>query len=166
MLKPFVVISPLVLSALIAAPFSGRLMQQATGGAPPPHTGSSVQNPVKPTAESQAHARKLYKQECEMCHGTDGSGKTDLAKDMQLKLADWADPNTLGSRSDGEIFDIIRKGTDKMPAEAPDRAKNDDVWNLVIYIRALAKKQPVPVAAPAEGAPAAPADAPAVPPAK
>jgi mono/diheme cytochrome c family protein len=103
--------------------------------------------------------------ECEMCHGADGSGKTDLAKDMQLKLADWGDPATLGSRSDGEIFDIIRKGTDKMPAEAPDRAKNDDVWNLVIYIRALAKKLPVPDAAPAN-APAAPVvDAPAAPPA-
>jgi len=160
--RSFLFFSPLVLSALIAAPFSGRMLQQATGGAPP-HTGSSVQNPVKPTTESQLRAKKLYKMECEMCHGADGSGKTDLAKDMQLKLADWGDPNTLGSRSDGEIFDIIRKGTDKMPAEAPDRAKNDDVWNLVIYIRALAKKLPPPDAAPAPAAPAT--DAPATPPA-
>jgi hypothetical protein len=45
-----------------------------------------------------------------------------------------------------------------MPPEADDRAKDDDVWALVAYIRAFSKGQssaPAPAdAAPASGAPA------------
>jgi mono/diheme cytochrome c family protein len=81
----------------------------------------------------------MYTFDCEMCHGANGSGKTDLAKDMQLTLTDWSDPKTLAGKSDGDIFDIIRKGKGKMPPEEAARAKDDDVWNLVIYIRALSK---------------------------
>jgi len=34
---------------------------------------------------------------------------------------------------------MIRTGKDKMPPEDPARAKDDDVWNLVIYIRSFSK---------------------------
>jgi hypothetical protein len=68
--------------------------------------------------------------------------------------------------SDQQLFDAIRKGKgDKMPPEDPGRAKDVDVWNLIIYIRAFSKGQP---AAPAPAAPApsaAPATAPAAAPA-
>jgi hypothetical protein len=40
---------------------------------------------------------------------------------------------------DSEIFDVIRKGKDKMPPEEAARAKDDDVWNIIIYIRGLSK---------------------------
>ena len=93
-----------------------------------------------------------------MCHGDSGDGKTDLAKDMQLTLGDWTDPKTLASMSDQQLFDLIRKGKDKMPPEDASRAKNDEIWNLIIYIRAMPKSQPAaaPASAPA-AAPAAPA---------
>jgi len=74
-----------------------------------------------------------------MCHAANGNGKTDLAKDMSLTMADWSDPKVLAGQSDGDLFDIIRKGKGKMPPEETARAKDDDVWNLVIYIRGLAK---------------------------
>ncbi|HEY1159712.1 MAG TPA: cytochrome c [Terracidiphilus sp.] len=110
-------------------------------------------NPVKPTAASQEKAKKLYGMDCAICHGENGSGKTDLAKDMQLTLADWTDPKSLASKSDQELFDMIRKGKDKMPPEDASRAKNDDVWNLIIYLRGFSKGQPA-------AAPPAPADKP------
>jgi cytochrome c5 len=105
----------------------------------PAAPSSTVKNPVKATADSQAKAKKMYGFDCEMCHGATGNGKTDLAKDMSLVLVDWTDPKVLSTKSDGDLFDIIRKGKDKMPPEDPARAKDDDVWNLVIYIRGLAK---------------------------
>jgi mono/diheme cytochrome c family protein len=95
---------------------------------------------VKPTAESQAKAKKLYEVDCAMCHGDNGNGKTDLASGMQLKLTDWTNPNTLEGKQDQELFTVIRNGKDKMPPEAEGRAKNDEVWNLVIYIRSMSKK--------------------------
>lgn len=141
MLKPFLVLSALALSVLALKPASAAAQDN---------------NPVKPTAASQERAKKLFAQDCAMCHGDHGDGKTDLAKDMQLTMLDWADGKTLPAMSDKQVFEIIRKGKDKMPAEDAARAKDDEVWNLVIYIRALAKRQPAPTA-PAADAPAAPA---------
>jgi cytochrome c len=152
MLKPFLVLSAVVLSVIALGPISALSAAQDA-------------NPVKPTAASQEKAKKLYGEDCSMCHGDNGSGKTDLAKDMQLTMMDWADAKTLPGMSDKQIFEAIRKGKGKMPAEDPARAKDDDVWNLVIYIRALAKSQPAPAApatpaaAPAATAPAAAAPA-------
>jgi cytochrome c5 len=104
-----------------------------------PAPSSTVRNPVKATADSQAKAKKMYGFDCEMCHAANGNGKTDLAKDMGMTLTDWTDPKVLSAKSDGDLFDIIRKGKDKMPPEEAARAKDDDVWNLVIYVRGLAK---------------------------
>jgi cytochrome c len=99
-------------------------------------------NPVKPTPASQAKAKKFYAMDCAMCHGDNGNGKSDLATSMQLTLTDWTDPKTLAAKSDKELFDMIRVGKDKMPPEDAGRAKDEDVWNLVIYIRGLSKNQP------------------------
>ena len=97
-------------------------------------------NPVKPTTESQARAKEIFNIDCAMCHGANGNGKTDLANDMQLSLKDWTDPATLGSKTDGQIFDIIRNGIDKMPPESMGRASDDVVWNIVLYVRSVSKK--------------------------
>jgi cytochrome c5 len=106
---------------------------------------------VKPTAASQEKAKKISGVACEICHGDSGDGKTDLAKDMQLTLADWTDPKSLAGKSDKELFEMIRNGKDKMPPEGDGRAKNDEVWNLIIYIRNMSKGQPA-AAAPADAA--------------
>jgi mono/diheme cytochrome c family protein len=115
-------------------------------------------NPVRPTGVSQEKAKKMYAVDCAVCHGETGDGKTDLAKDMAMAVPDWTDPKTLGSKSDQELFDIIRKGKDKMPPEDAGRAKDAEVWGLVTYIRVLSKNHTAAPAAPVEpAAPAAPA---------
>jgi mono/diheme cytochrome c family protein len=114
-----------------------------------PTPATPVKNPVKPTAESQAHAKSLYQIDCAICHGDNGNGKTDVAKSQNFQMADWTDPKTLAGKQDWELFNIIRtgKGTG-MPAEPDGRAKDTDVWNLIIYIRTFSKGQPAPAAAP------------------
>lgn len=96
---------------------------------------ASKANPVKPTPESLAKAKKTYKLDCAMCHGENGDGKGDVAADMK-NVTDFTKAN---SKTDGELFAIIQKGKGDMPPEGP-RAKTDDIWNLVNYIRAFAKK--------------------------
>jgi mono/diheme cytochrome c family protein len=148
MLKPLLFVSAVVLFGIAVSSASGPTPQEAA-----PATASGQKNPVKPTEKSQARAKELYTMDCAVCHGDNGNGKTDLAKDMQLTLDDWTDPKTLAAKSDGELFNIIRNGKDKMPPEDLGRAKDDEVWNLVIYIRDLSKGQPAaapaPTAAPA-----------------
>jgi mono/diheme cytochrome c family protein len=96
-------------------------------------------NPVKPTAESIERGKRRWSYDCAMCHGADGSGKGDLAADMKLQLADYRDPKSLKDRTDGELFYIIKNGKGQMPDEG-GRAKPDQIWDLVNYIRSLAKK--------------------------
>lgn len=149
MLKPFLLLSAAVL--FVIAPASTPTL--AFGGSP---QATPTTNPMKPTTANQEKAKKLYAMDCALCHGDNGNGKTDLATSMNVTLADWTDPKSLAAMSDQQLFDIIRKGKgDKMPAEDAGRAKNDDLWNLITYIRAFSKNQP---AAPAPAAPA-PADA-------
>ena len=95
-------------------------------------------NPVKSSPESLARAKKWWALDCAMCHGTSGDGKGTLAADMKLKLVDFTDPATLKDRSDGEIFYIIRSGHQDMPPEG-DRIKPEENWDLVNYVRSLAK---------------------------
>jgi mono/diheme cytochrome c family protein len=146
MLKPFVLLSAVVLFVITPAPTP----TLAAGGRPQDN------NPAKSTASSREKAKKLYAVDCAMCHADNGNGKTDLSTSMQLTLLDWTDPKSLASKPDKELFDVIRKGKgEKMPSEDESRAKDDDVRALIAYIRGFSKGQP---SAPAP-APPAPADA-------
>lgn len=106
---------------------------------PMPADAATLVNPVKSTPESQAHAKMVYGMDCAMCHGTKGDGKGDLVADMHLTMKDLTNPATLKDMSDGQIFYIIKNGKGQMPAEG-DRAKDEGIWNLVLYVRSLEKK--------------------------
>jgi mono/diheme cytochrome c family protein len=95
-------------------------------------------NPIKPTPENLADAKKFFGYDCAMCHGAAGDGKGDLAASMGLKMSDWRDSSVITAMSDGEIFDVIVKGKGKMTGEG-DRASNEKVWELVNYLRSFAK---------------------------
>jgi mono/diheme cytochrome c family protein len=104
-----------------------------------PADAKTLVNPVKPTADSQEHARKVYGYDCAMCHGEKGDGKGDVVADLKLTLKDYTDPASLKDLTDGEIFYIIKNGKGKMPGEG-ERSKPDDLWNMVIYVRSFSKK--------------------------
>jgi mono/diheme cytochrome c family protein len=105
-----------------------------------PAEAAKVPNPVRSSPESLARAKKWWKLDCEMCHGADGNGKGDVAVSEKYQLADLTDPATLKDHTDGEIFYIIKKGVPNMPPEG-DRAKTEGTWDLVNYVRSLAKKK-------------------------
>jgi mono/diheme cytochrome c family protein len=134
MLKPVLVL--LTLMSFLLAP-----QQPAATPAPSnvPADAAHAVNPVKPTPESQAHAKKMYGYDCAICHGVNGDGKGDIAGEMKPPLKNYTDPAALKDMSDGELFYIIKNGKGQMPPEG-DRAKPDDLWNMVILVRSFAKK--------------------------
>lgn len=138
MLKPFLLVLAVALFAI--AP-SASLVASAQGAS----AKTKVSN------DTQTKAKKLYAIDCALCHGATGDGKTDLAKDMQLSMIDWTDPKTLAAIQDEDLFKTIRNGKGKMPAEDAGRAKDDEVWNLIVYIRSFSKNAPAeaPAATPA-----------------
>ncbi len=101
---------------------------------------AAKKNPVPPTQEGLAEARKLYGYNCAMCHGKTGDGKGDLAADMKLELHDWRDASSLEKVTDGELFWIISNGKGKMPGEG-DRSSAKLRWNFVNLVRSFVKKE-------------------------
>ena len=97
-------------------------------------------NPVTPTAEGMAEARKLFGYHCAMCHGKEGDGKGDLAVEMKLALHDWRDASTIEKMTDGELFWIISNGKGKMLGGEGDRTPEKMRWNLVNLVRSFGKK--------------------------
>ena len=132
MLKLLIVLPAALLFALLP-------QEPPPADKPMPADAATLTNPVKPTQESQAHAKMMFGIDCAMCHGANGNGKGDLVEDMHLSMKDLTDPDALKGMPDGELFYLIKNGKGKMPGEG-DRAKDDDIWNLVIYVRGLAKK--------------------------
>ena len=134
-MKPFLFLPALMFAGAAAAP------QQATQPAPStalvvPADIASKANPIKPDAESLARAKKIYGYECALCHGDNGGGDGDLAKNMKTKMADFRDPAALKGRTDGELYYIINHGMGEMEGEGA-RVKPDDTWGLVNYVRSF-----------------------------
>lgn len=105
-----------------------------------PVEAAKKENPVKSSPESLARAKKWWTLDCEMCHGKNGDGKGETAKEMKLTMMDFTEAARLKDRTDGEIFYIIKNGHNDMPAEGP-RIKTEENWDLVNYVRSLAKKK-------------------------
>ena len=110
-----------------------------TPAASPPPAPVKKENPVKSSPEVLAAAKKVFGYDCAMCHGDSGNGKGDLVESMSLKMKDWHDPAVLTGLSDGDIYDLIVKGKDKMVGEG-DRLAPAKVWGLVHYVRTFSKK--------------------------
>ena len=135
MLNRFILTTSVLLMVLLAASAQQNAQPPAEYKIPP--EAASQPNPVKPSSESLAKGKKVYGYDCAVCHGKDGDGKGDM--DMK-NVSDFTDPATLKSRTDGELFYIIKKGKGEMPPEG-DRGKSEDIWNLVNYVRSMAKKK-------------------------
>lgn len=133
MMKPILLISAGILFASIAMPVPP---------AAPQNTATGAKALTAPTPEAQARAKKIYQRDCAMCHGDTGDGQTDMAKEMVLKLADWTDPKSLANKSDRDLFAVIRSGKGKMLQEDEDRASDEEVRNIILYIRGFSKTPP------------------------
>jgi mono/diheme cytochrome c family protein len=126
-------------SALPAQQSSTKSTQKTPSYAAIPVEAAKQPNPVKSTPESLARAKKWWTLDCVMCHGKDGNGKGETSAEMKLKIVDFTDPATLKDRTDGELFYIIKNGHEDMPPEG-QRVKPEENWDLVNYVRSLAKK--------------------------
>ncbi len=139
MLKNFVWVFALL--TLLAAAWT--LQGQTSPKTPPaeykiPPEAANRSNPVKPGPESLARGKKIYGYDCAVCHGKDGDGKGDMT-DMK-GIPDFTDPAVQKGHTDGEWFYMIQKGKGEMPPEG-DRAKTEDTWNLVNYVRSFGNKK-------------------------
>ena len=92
---------------------------------------------LPPSLYAQSDVAKVYKTNCVLCHGADGSGDNPTGKAMHAKDLRSEE---VQKQSDPELAEVITNGRGKMPAFGK-KIKPDDVTKLVAYIRALPGKK-------------------------
>jgi mono/diheme cytochrome c family protein len=102
---------------------------------------AKIANPVASTPESIAAGEAIYKRRCSGCHGIDAKGgppKEEFLKPAPNLIDDSYDHGS----SDGEMFDVIKNGVppDLVMDGWGERISETDIWNIVNYLRALARK--------------------------
>jgi mono/diheme cytochrome c family protein len=95
-------------------------------------------NPVKPSPEVLADARAHWADHCAICHANDGSGDTQIGRNLYPKAPDMRERSTQ-TLPDGELYLIIENGIrlTGMPAWGHGASDDEDSWKLVAFIRHL-----------------------------
>jgi mono/diheme cytochrome c family protein len=101
---------------------------------------AALKNPVPSTAESIAAGRQIYQRRCASCHGANGEG--GLGNDLVGPAPSLVDATWEHGSTDGEIFTNIKNGIgpDFMMVPWKDELKDEEIWNVVNYIRSIAMK--------------------------
>ena len=103
-----------------------------------PSEVKSTQNPVPSTPEVLAEARAHWADHCATCHANNGSGDTEMGRNMYPRAPDMRLPETQ-SLTDGELFFIIENGVrlTGMPGWGGSKKSAEESWKLVRFIRHL-----------------------------
>ena len=99
----------------------------------------SAKNPFVASSDSLQQGRELFVTQCAVCHGIDGSGKTQPGLNLYPRVPDLRTTSTQ-NLSDGEIHYIIENGVQLtgMPAWGnPHLESSGNSWKLVLFIRSL-----------------------------
>jgi mono/diheme cytochrome c family protein len=91
-------------------------------------------------AKGDAAAGKIvFTNRCAMCHGPDASGNTPMAKALGATIPDYRS-KTVQDMKDADLKKQIVEGKDKMPPQSG--LSDDDIANVIAYIRTFAAKKP------------------------
>ncbi len=109
-------------------------------------------NPLANDPRAIAVGRNAYTGQCSLCHGPSGDGRGGFGALTYPDAADLTAPKTV-SKTDAQLFWITKNGLGFTAMPAFDGVfKDEQIWALVSYIRALqrGRAEPLPVPAPAE----------------
>jgi mono/diheme cytochrome c family protein len=109
-----------------------------------PSDAKNKQNPVPKSAEVIAEGRAHWADHCATCHANNGSGETEMGKNMYPPAPDMRKGETQ-ERTDGELFYVIENGVrlSGMPAWGTGSHEDQESsWKLVRFIRHLPNISP------------------------
>jgi len=101
---------------------------------------AAVKNPIPATPESIAAGKQLYQRRCASCHGASGTGGP--GNDLIPAAPSLVDDQWDHGATDGEIFDNVKNGIapDFNMVPFKDTLKDEEIWNVVNYLRSIASK--------------------------
>jgi mono/diheme cytochrome c family protein len=98
-------------------------------------------NPVASSDTVLSKAKGNYEENCLQCHGESGKGNGPMASMLKEKPADLTDAVNFSEMTDGEIYWIITKGRQPMPA-FESKLTEEERWGLVNLMRDMSKTKP------------------------
>lgn len=104
----------------------------------PPKSADDLKNPVTADANSIKDGKANYITYCTPCHGDKGKGDGVAAAGLSIKPADHSSA-AIQSKTDGALYWEMSEGHNPMPAYKT-AFTDKQRWDLVNYIRTLAKK--------------------------
>src|ERR1035437_10013227 len=102
-----------------------------------PASADTIKNPLKDNVKSADEGKKLYIQNCGVCHGDKGRGDGIAAAGLNPKPADHTSEK-VQKQSDGAIFWKMTTGRPPMASYA-QTFNVTQRWELVNFIRTLKK---------------------------
>lgn len=85
---------------------------------------------------AQNPGEAIYKQNCAVCHGSDGEANTPVAK--ALKAQSLKAP-AIVKKPDAELIEFVKKGKGNMPAFGT-KLSDSQIKEVIAYVRTLQKK--------------------------
>jgi cytochrome c553 len=124
-----------------------------------PSSARALKNPVAFSPEVWAESRAHFADHCASCHANDGSGTTEIGRNLFPKAPDMRLAATQ-DKSDGELYWIIENGIrlTGMPAWGKGGTDDADSWKLVHFVRRLSELTPEQLKAMAAANPKSPAE--------
>ena len=110
--------------------------------------GGDAPNPLANDSRALTAGRAAYTGSCAVCHGAKGDGRGAFGRGTYPDATDLT-AATAKSKSDAQLFWIVKNGLGftAMPGFS-DQYKDDDIWAMVAYIRALQRGGPSAIAVP------------------
>ena len=107
-----------------------------------PSGAKSEKNPLTASPDLMVDGRAHFADHCAICHANNGSGNTEIGRNLYPKAPDMRLPLTQ-NLTDGELYYTIQNGIrlTGMPAWGTDE-KDEDSWKLVLFIRHLPQLTP------------------------
>jgi predicted CXXCH cytochrome family protein len=104
-----------------------------------PRSAANEANPLEPSPELLREARDIFLDRCSVCHSNDGSGQSQVGRNLYPKPPDLRAPRTQ-DLTDGQLHYIIANGVrlTGMPAWSGSHQQvGADSWKLVLFLRDL-----------------------------
>src|SRR5262249_29057330 len=120
-----------------------RVVMQGVHKLSVPRAARAAVNPVAFSPEVWTESRAHFADHCASCHATDGSGNTDLGRNLFPRAPDMRLAQTQ-DKTDGELYWIIENGIrlTGMPAWGKGGDNDLDTWKLVHFIRHVKELTP------------------------
>jgi mono/diheme cytochrome c family protein len=103
-----------------------------------PDKYEKMTNPVKADAESVKAGKALWTKHCQSCHGKTGLGDGTKAAQLDSEVGDLTTADAQ-KQSDGSLFFKTLEGRDEMPSFKKKIADEEEIWQLVNFVRSLKK---------------------------